>query len=152
MSNRSDHGPMIGALLRIAAQAMTQRYARWLETSGFEHIQPAHAAAIQPLWELPEGARITALAAAARITKQSMSALVDHLETHGYVERIDDPDDARATQVRLTSRGRAYVRAARAFGRALELELVEQLGARRVEDLRETLELMRSTFISLAPP
>jgi len=125
---------------------MAHRYGRWIEDSGFEHIQPAHGAVIQPLWEMPEGARITALAQAARITKQSMSALVDHLETHGYVERVDDPDDARATRVRLTARGRAYGRAARVFGRELELELAERIGAKHVEDLRVALELLRTTF------
>jgi DNA-binding MarR family transcriptional regulator len=141
----SDRAPMIGALMRVAVQAMTAKYVRWLETSGFDHIQPAHAAAIQPLWEIAEGARITTLARAARITKQSMSALVDHLETHGYVERVADPDDARATRVRLTARGRAFARAARAFGRELELELAGHIGARRLEELRATLELLRTT-------
>lgn len=142
-SAKNERAPMIGALIRVAAQAMSQRYARWLETSGFDEIQPAHASAIQPLWEMPEGARITTLASAARITKQSMSALVDHLEKHGYVERLDDPDDARATRVRLTARGKAYGRAARAFGRELEVELAEKIGEKRLEDLRATLELLR---------
>ncbi|HVV65516.1 MAG TPA: helix-turn-helix domain-containing protein, partial [Rhizomicrobium sp.] len=74
----------LGALLRLAAQAMTDELARWIAESGFEGVKPAHSAAIQPLWERPDGARITELARASRITKQSMSALVADLEAAGY--------------------------------------------------------------------
>ena len=144
-SSMSNHrGPLLGALLRLASQAMTERFNRWIESSEFEGIQPAHSAAIQPLWEAHDGARITALARASRITKQSMSALIADLEATGYVERVDDPDDARASRVRLTTRGRAYGRAVRAFARGIEAEWAEQIGAQRVEELRATLQLLRT--------
>lgn len=139
-----DRGPLLGALLRLASQAMTERFNRWIESSGFAGIQPAHSAAIQPLWESPDGVRITTLARASRVTKQSMSALIADLEAAGYVERVDDPDDARATRVRLTAHGRAYGRAVRAFARSLESEWAERIGAQRVEELRATLELLRT--------
>jgi len=129
MSNH--RGPLLGALLRLASQAMTERFNRWIESSEFEGIQPAHSAAIQPLWEAHDGARITALARASRITKQSMSALIADLEAAGYVERVDDPDDARASRVRLTTRGRAYGRAVRAFARSIDRFLrgfLEEIG------------------------
>ncbi len=141
---KADRGPLLGALLRLASQAMNERFNRWIESSGFAGVQPAHSAAIQPLWEASEGARITALARASRITKQSMSALIADLETAGYVERVDDPDDARATRVRLTAHGRAYGRAVRAFARGIEAEWAERIGAQRVEELRATLELLRA--------
>ena len=139
-----DRAPLLGALLRLASQAMTERFNRWVESSGFAGIQPAHSAAIQPLWESPDGVRITTLARASRVTKQSMSALIADLEAAGYVERVDDPDDARATRVRLTAHGRAYGRAVRAFARSLEAEWAERIGAQRVEELRATLELLRA--------
>lgn len=138
---------MLGALLRLVAQAMAESHVRWLETSGYADLQPAHSAVIQPLWETPDGARLTTLARQSRITKQSMSALVDHLEKHGYVERVPDPDDARATLVRLTSRGRAYGKAVRQFGRELEADLARRVGAKRVDELRATLELLRTSFL-----
>ncbi len=96
---------MLGALVRVAHTAMIGEYSRWLASSPYTDIQPAHAAAIQPLWQLPEGARLTTLARMAGMTKQSMGALVDALEHGGYVERVDDPDDRRASRVRLTARG-----------------------------------------------
>src|SRR5215470_15799123 len=106
----SDHTPSLGTLLRLAHAVMIEEYTRWLAGSPYKGIQPAHAAAIQPLWQRPEGVRLTELAQTARITKQSMGALVDSLEHGGYVERVDDPDDARAWRVRLTAKGRQYGR------------------------------------------
>jgi len=147
MSSANDKGPMLGALLRLANQTTSEQLVRWLETSGFDDIQPAHSAVIQPLWDLPDGARLTALARQSRITKQSMSALVDHLEKHGYVERVPDPDDARASLVRLTARGRVYGKAVRQFGRDFEQELAKRVGARRIEELRTTLELLRRSWL-----
>jgi len=142
-----DHGPRLGALVRLVAQRLSEKYAAWLEASGFEHVQPAHAAVFQPLWDKPEGARLTTLARTSRITKQSMSALVDQLETHGYVERLPDPEDARASLVRLTPRGRTLARAARSFAREVEAELAERVGARRIEDLRTTLLMLRQSWL-----
>jgi len=147
MSRTHDRGPMLPALLRLASQTMTEEYLRWLETSGYSDIQPAHSAVIQPLWDQPDGARLTTLARHSRITKQSMSALVDHLEEHGYVERIADPADARATLVRLTARGRAFGRAIRQFARDVEAQWAQRVGAERIEELRATLELLRTSWL-----
>src|SRR5689334_12556600 len=94
--DKPDPAPQLGALIRLAAQYAAEQLARWIAGSGFAGIQPAHSAVIQPLWEAPAGMRVTALAQVSRVTKQSMSALVADLEAGGYVERIEDPDDARA--------------------------------------------------------
>jgi DNA-binding MarR family transcriptional regulator len=145
--SRDPRRPLLGSLLRLASQLMTERLAAWIAASGFKGIQPAHSAAIQPLWETPEGARVTTLARASRITKQSMSALVSELEAAGYVERVADPDDARAVRVRLTARGRAYGRAVRAFSREIEAEWAERIGRHRIDDLRATLELLRNSWL-----
>ena len=71
-----------------------------------------------------------------------MGALVDHLSYTGYVERVGDPDDRRASRVRLTARGRAFAKEVRAFARRVEAEWAERVGERRVNDLRETLALL----------
>jgi DNA-binding MarR family transcriptional regulator len=57
-----------------------------------------------------------------------------------------DPDDARASLVRLTSRGRAFARAIRAFAREVEDDWARRVGARRLDDLRSTLELLRASL------
>lgn len=127
-----DQGPLLGALLRLAHQGVLQELARWLADSPFSDLQPAHVAALQALWDEPDGARLTELAQTARITKQSMSALIDHLESAGYVERIVDPDDGRAALLCLTERGRAWGKHGRAFVRRMRERLGERVGMRRV--------------------
>jgi DNA-binding MarR family transcriptional regulator len=144
---KEDRGPLLGSLLRIASQAMAERHVRWLAESEFSDIQPAHSAVVQPLWDAPDGARLTDLARASRITKQSMSALVDHLEKQGYVQRVPDPADARASLIRLTARGRAFGRAVRSLARSVESEWTERIGARKVGELREALEALRASLL-----
>ena len=137
-----DATPRLPALIRLAQQSLHQALARWLSESRYSDLQPAHSAATQALWTRPEGARLTTLAQQARITKQSMGALVEHLSRTGYVERVEDPDDGRASRVRLTARGRAFVEDVRAFARSVEADWARRVGARRVEELRETLALL----------
>lgn len=143
-SSDVDRAPLLGALLRLASQAMTEQFSRWIASSGFKGVQPSHSAVIQPLWKTPEGARITAVARASSITKQSVSGMVSELEATGYVERVPDPEDSRAVRVRLTARGRAYGEAVRKFSRSIEADWGRKIGMRRMEQLRGTLEVLRS--------
>ena len=85
------------------------------------------------------GTRVSELARRAQITKQSMAELVAHLERHGYVERVPDPDDRRAKLVRATARGGAVYAIARAFVADLEAEWTAALGEERMRRLRELL-------------
>jgi len=139
--------PRLGALLRVASQEMTARLAEWLAQSEYTDLQPSHSAAIQPLWENRDGARVTTLAKASRVTKQSMSVLVDYLVERGYVERVRDPDDARAVRVRLTAKGREFGAAVRATSRRVEAEWAALIGAERMEALIQTLNLLRTELL-----
>jgi DNA-binding MarR family transcriptional regulator len=141
-SKAPDRGPLLGALLRFAHQSVIRRILERLSAAGFDDVQPAHFAPLQALWDCPEGARATALAARARITKQSMGELVEQLADRGYVERVPDPQDGRARLVRLTSRGRKAGRMARERVREVEADWSRKLGAHRIETLRETLQLL----------
>lgn len=57
-----------------------------------------------------EGLRITDLIEDALLTQAGVSRLVARLEARGLVERRDDPDDARASRIVLTSEGRSLQR------------------------------------------
>lgn len=69
------------------------------------------ASAAASLWTIINNApiRVTALAEAESVSAPSMSKIVASLVERGYVERADDPDDARAKLVQPTSQGRAVI-------------------------------------------
>jgi len=134
----AEHG--LGTLLRMPYQAMmTAAVEPALAAAGFGDLRTAHLPVIQALATHPAGLRATALAAYARITKQSMGYLVDHLGAGGYVERVPDPTDQRAKVVRLTPRGWAASRSIRAAVRDVEADWARRVGAARVEQLRAIL-------------
>src|SRR5260221_13083206 len=72
---------MIGALLRIPREAALRQVLAGLAAAGFGEVRPAHFTVFQHM--PPEGIRLTALADAALMTKQSMGYLVDDLEALG---------------------------------------------------------------------
>ncbi|MGB2882470.1 MAG: helix-turn-helix domain-containing protein [Rhodoferax sp.] len=57
----------------------------------------------------PKGARLTALAQAAGMSKQAMGTLVDQCEAWGMVVRENDPLDARARRVCFTATGLTWL-------------------------------------------
>src|SRR5262245_15144794 len=77
-------GQLIGTLLRIPSSVVAEATERGLAAAGYEEVRAAHLPVLQPLFSRPEGARITDLAAWARVTKPAMVYLVNHLEAHGY--------------------------------------------------------------------
>lgn len=76
-----------------------------LKAAGFGDIRPAHFRVFENL--PPNGERLTHIAQRAQATKQAIGYLVDELERRGYVERVPDPVDGRASIIRRTERGQA---------------------------------------------
>jgi DNA-binding MarR family transcriptional regulator len=135
-----DLPPLLGALLRMPYQAMMGEVVEpGLAAAGHGAVRPTHFPIVQTLSRHPSGLRATDLAERARVTKQSMGALIDHLEAHGYVERVPDPDDGRARLTRLTDRGWDFVTTVRRLVERVEAEWVGLVGAERVAQLRGLL-------------
>jgi DNA-binding MarR family transcriptional regulator len=105
--------------------------------AGFADVRPPHCQVLRGIE--PGGSRLTDLAARACMTKQSMGALVDHLEAGGYVERVRDGADARVKAIRLTPRGRDAAEAIAAVGARIEGEWADKIGHDRLEQLRTAL-------------
>src|SRR6476659_2167745 len=100
---------LIGALLRVPAQAIQRRIIRELNASGFDELRQPHMAVLQ--FPGPEGVRPGLLAERAGISKQAMNQLLRSLEDLGYLARSNAPGEARGRVVHLTPRGRsAYAR------------------------------------------
>ena len=119
-------GPMMGARLRNLLREIDDAVNRALAEAGFDDIRVAHHVVFQYMH--PEGSRVTELAEQARMTKQAVQYLVDHLESGGYLERVPDPEDRRAKRVRLTMRGQQVEHKAREAIAALEKAWATKVG------------------------
>ena len=135
-----DDRRMIGALLRIPREAALRQVVAGLAAADFGDVRPAHFTVFQHI--PPEGIRLTALAEAALMTKQSMGYLVDDLEALGYVERVPDPTDRRAKVVRLTARGRAVEKTVRTVIRQIEADWAARLGQKEYQHLTRLLRAL----------
>ncbi len=131
----------LGLLLFIPYRALENRVFTALAAAGFDDFTPAQARVMQRIG--PDGTRLTELADAAQVTKQTASFLVDQLEKAGYVRRTPDPADARARLVRIAERGAAAQPVAAAVVAEVEAEWRAHLGDRRWRQLREALTSLR---------
>jgi DNA-binding MarR family transcriptional regulator len=127
----------LAILLGEAFDAMNELAVTRLAERGHSAVRPAHGAVFQFLDD--GGTTVSVLAERARMTKQSMAELVRHLEAHGYVVRVADPEDRRAKLVQATDRGREVFAIARETVVETEQRLTEALGPRRMSRLRDDL-------------
>src|SRR5262252_3502137 len=91
---------LIGALLRVPAQAIHRRIIAGLNRAGFDDLRLPHIAVLQ--FPGPDGVRPGTLAERAGMSKQAMNQLLGSLETLGYVTRSDEPGQGRTRIVRFT--------------------------------------------------
>jgi DNA-binding MarR family transcriptional regulator len=131
----------LGLLLYIPYRAMEARVFEALAEAGFDDFTPAQARVFQRL--APGGSRLTELAEQAQITKQSAGFLVDQLERAGYVQRVPDPNDARARLIRVAKRGARAIPIAAAVVAGVEAEWSRYLGLQRMRQLRQILASLR---------
>lgn len=87
----------------LATRSVETRLLQRLAEAGIQDIRPAHFKVFEFLPS--DGARLTDLAQHAQATKQAISYLVDDLVALGYLERIPDPSDGRASLIRRSARG-----------------------------------------------
>ena len=127
----------LAILLREPFRIGSEQLAQRLAERGHGQVRAAHGNVLQYLDD--RGTRASVLARRAQMTKQSMAELVAHLERHGYVERVPDPDDGRAKLVRATRRGGEVYAIAREFVADLEARWTARLGEEKMRRLRELL-------------
>ncbi len=128
---------LIGALLRVPAQAIQRRLIRNLNAAGFEELTLPHMAVLQ--FPGPDGARPTTLAERAGMSKQAMNQLLRSLEGFGYIARSDAPDEGRARIIRFTKRGHAAYAKIHDLHRDIEREWIAELGPKDFTQLKALL-------------
>ncbi len=131
----------LGLLLFIPYRAIESQVFAAVQAAGFADLTIAQARVFQRIG--PDGTRLTELAQAAQVTKQTAGFLVDQLEKAGYVERVPDPSDARARLIRVTSRGSEAVAVGAEVIENIEAEWTRHLGRKKMGDLRATLNALR---------
>jgi DNA-binding MarR family transcriptional regulator len=129
----------VGFLLAKAAQRFNELLAERFAARGFGEVRPSYGSVLVPLFER-DGQRLGELAAAARLSKQAMTGLVQRCEADGLVRRDRDPVDGRAFNVHLTGRGRAFRAVAEDVLGEIDDELVRSLGTRRRDALTRALK------------
>jgi len=131
----------LAVLMREAFVALNDVVIARLTERGHAEVRSAHGAVFQYLDDT--GTTVSVLANRAQMTKQAMAELVRHLETHGYVTRVPDPDDRRAKLVTPTARGHEVITIAQELVPELEGRVSRVLGADRMQALRDDLEAIR---------
>lgn len=133
--------PQLARLLLAAHRTLSADLADELDERGWPDIRASQAALVLNV-DRRSGTRLTELARRAGVTKQAMMIVVDELEVRGLVRRTPDPDDGRAKVVRLTARGRTFAAECRRAVAAVEARAKRNLGGRRYDVLRETLDML----------
>ncbi|MFI5629484.1 MarR family winged helix-turn-helix transcriptional regulator [Streptomyces sp. NPDC051664] len=111
-----------------------------LAEHGHPDVRPAYGFALQAIGR--DGATASEIGRRLGVSKQAAGKTVDRLESLGYVERVDDPQDGRRKLVRVTRRGvDVLVRSAEGFDR-LRAEWAQALGAERLRALESDLRTM----------
>ena len=128
---------LIGALLRVPAQAIQRRIINELNAAGFEELRVPHMAVLQ--FPGPDGARPGTVAERAGMSKQAINQLLRSLEGLGYIVRSDAADEGRARIIRLTRRGRAAYSKIHEILREIEREWSSELGPKPFAQLKELL-------------
>jgi DNA-binding MarR family transcriptional regulator len=137
MTPSKEFPPAIGALLRLAWQAVRERIYEGVLEAGYDDLNRAHVLLFR--WPTIDGLRPSELAARNQLSRQSINDLLSDLEKRGYLERTLDPTDGRARIVRLTERGWDLTQVISDASFATESEWARVIGEARFDEFRETL-------------
>lgn len=140
---------LIGAMLRVPAQAIHRRIIDELNKAGFADLSLPHIAVLQ--YPGPDRVRPGKLAERAGMSKQAMNQLLRSLENLGYLVRRDESAGSRARVVRFTARGRAVFDLILKILREIEKEWSAELGARDFAQLKELLYRVWQSKLVKAP-
>ncbi|MDH6577699.1 MarR family winged helix-turn-helix transcriptional regulator [Kitasatospora sp. MAP5-34] len=130
-------------LLAMAFRAMSDHLHSRLAELGREPLRPAHGYVFRYLADHPDATTVD-LASHLGVTKQSASKTVTELAEWGYLQRHPHPTDRRAQVLRLTDRGREYLRLADQLWAEAEQRWADLIGPDRLaaihHDLRAYLD------------
>jgi DNA-binding MarR family transcriptional regulator len=108
-----------------------------LAARGHPDVRPVYGFAMQAIGV--HGASASEVGRRLGVSKQAAGKTIDRLHALGYVERVDDPRDARSKLVRLTPRGLDCLRLSAEIFERLRADWVAKLGGDRVRVIESSL-------------
>ena len=136
---RQEH---IGRLLLLAYRAFSERALRKLRKLGHTRLSMVHTTLLPHLDVT--GTQATVLAEHAGISKQAAGRIIADLEHEGYVQRLPDPTDQRASMIVFTDAGRQFLVDAYQVKKEIEEEYTTLLGAEHMQHFRSMLQELLS--------
>jgi DNA-binding MarR family transcriptional regulator len=137
-------GWALGVHLLTASRALFDELHRRLAAQGHDRLRPAHGFLFQALG--PAGATASEIAARLGVTKQAARLIVEELAAWGYVERGEDPRDARRRPVTLSARGRDALARSESIFAELRDELAAETGDAAVAECLRVLAAVERRF------
>ena len=133
----TENEPQVGALLRMAWEALQAELYNELRAAGFDDLREVH----RPMLRYPpiDGMRPTDLAAHVKLSKQATTDLIRDLERMGYIRLERDPADGRARIIRYTERGWRMYRVGSGFSRDIGQRWAAKIGQRQYDQFHATL-------------
>jgi MarR family transcriptional regulator, organic hydroperoxide resistance regulator len=128
----------LGFLLAKASQRWNELLGQAFRERGHGRVRPSYGSLLLPLWE-EDGLRMGELARRARLSKQTLTTMVRLMERDGLVRREPDPDDGRASRVRLTARAKRLKPVADEVVGALTARVEERLSPRQAREIERGL-------------
>ncbi|MGW5521146.1 MarR family winged helix-turn-helix transcriptional regulator [Gordonia sp. NPDC003950] len=140
MSSVPSVEPMLPFLLMQAESGVNERINRRVVEAGHHGLRPVHGLVFARI--AGGGASINDIARHLGMTKQSAAAIVEALESNGYVVRTAHPSDRRARLIELTDRGESVMRLAGAAAAAEISALTAVIGEAATRVVVDALRIL----------
>lgn len=140
MADNEPAGYELPLLLFAGFRLLIDQLHAELAEQGHPDVRPAYGFAMQAIGV--KGATASDIGRRLGVSKQAAGKTVDRLAELGYVDRLDDPQDARRKLIRLTPRGiDSLVKSAEILDQ-LRARWVMRLGSDRVKELESSLRVI----------
>lgn len=116
---------------------------RQLAAQGFPDARPVHGFALQAIG--PDAVSITELGRRLGVSKQAAAKTVSQLEAIGFIVREPDPADARASRIRRSAQGTAFLTASAAIFDRQQEGWIASIGEERFAQLLADLATIGGT-------
>ena len=116
-----------------------------IEKSGFDDLSRKQVACLRLINELGNPS-LSELAVKLKITRPSVTTMIDKLRTRDYVLRVKSDADRRSAHVHLTSKGMKAARMQSHLHQRIALEIMERLDPSERESLFNILTKIEATI------